>query len=217
MIVLGLLPPYALEDLKACYRDKVLSTHPDRGGNAKDFHRLQEAYEHATRYLEVRGNLRAWIAARVEPHLRQEEIVAEVRRRGGEVKLETLDWLKPTLGEGFAHLEERLRGIELHGPGGGDAFLDHLAAHHADVPYLLELDLAGSPVTNGGLKKLTRFQTLRRLNLARTAVTARGLGIVLSGVPQLQWLNGSGLRIPWWSRWWLSRTFPHVEFVWTNS
>ena len=37
MIVLGLLPPYSLDDVHKAYKAKALIAHPDRGGAAADF------------------------------------------------------------------------------------------------------------------------------------------------------------------------------------
>src|SRR5215475_3178229 len=81
MAVLGLLPPYELADVKAAYRDKVLVAHPDRGGDPADFLRLQQAYDQAVEYATFRRSRRAWMAAMVEPHLQQEQVIAEVLRR----------------------------------------------------------------------------------------------------------------------------------------
>ena len=37
MVTLGLLPPYTLEDIRAAYREKAKTLHPDRGGTPADF------------------------------------------------------------------------------------------------------------------------------------------------------------------------------------
>jgi hypothetical protein len=84
MATLGLLPPYTLDDVKSAYREKVWHAHPDRGGAASDFLKIQEAYERAVEYVEFCGDRRKWIATQVECYLRQQEAVAEVERLGGQ-------------------------------------------------------------------------------------------------------------------------------------
>jgi hypothetical protein len=212
MVVLGLLPPYTLDDVKACYRDKVMKAHPDRGGSAEEFNRLKEAYEQATRYMDMRRDLRGWIAARVEPHLLQQEIAEEVARRGGTVSFERFDWLHKTFGEGFALLEEKLRRIELHGSEGGDAFLTYLASKPLGVRHLQELDLSDSPVTDDSVGFLANLP-LRRLNVARTALTWGGVWDVLTAVPALHWIDVSGLGFSFLFRLRLRWAFPRVQFV----
>ena len=51
--ILGLLPPYSLDDVKFAYRGKALETHPDRGGTMDDFLKVREAYERAVEFVEV--------------------------------------------------------------------------------------------------------------------------------------------------------------------
>ncbi|MDH4120470.1 MAG: J domain-containing protein [Deltaproteobacteria bacterium] len=46
LAVLGLGPGVTLAGLKAAYRDKAKSCHPDQGGTVQDFLRVQEAYEY---------------------------------------------------------------------------------------------------------------------------------------------------------------------------
>lgn len=213
MAILHLLPPYSLEDVKASYRDRAMACHPDRGGDPQEFHRLKQAYEEATHYLEVRGNLRAWIASRVESHMLQEEVVAEVLQRAGMVTYEHMDWVKKNLGEGFAHLEGRLRGIEIHGPGSGDPFLQYLGEHKSHVPFLLELDLSNSPLTDQYLQQLEGFQTLKKVNIANTQVTAKGVETILEAIRHLKWIDITGLSISWFGRFGLSRSYPDVKFV----
>src|SRR6516165_2176313 len=86
MAVLGLLPPYGLEDVRLAYRQKVLDVHPDRGGKAADFERVQQAYDQAVEYANLHGNRRSWMAERVKTQRGQEEIAKEVRRLGGRVE-----------------------------------------------------------------------------------------------------------------------------------
>jgi hypothetical protein len=216
MAVLGLLPPYTLEDVKAAYRDKVLQAHPDRGGNPADFVRLQEAYERAVEYASFRGDRRAWIAHQVEIHLRQEEIAAEVGRLGGVVQREAIDWLKHSLGDGFPLLADRMRLIRVHGVAAGDAFLAYLAEKPRRAPYLTELDVSGCGITDAGLAKLAGYEVLRRLDVSATAVTARGLRALLRTLPLLEWLNVGRTSLGWWSRWRLRRAFHKVEVVTTR-
>src|SRR5215831_2710613 len=129
MAVLGLLPPYELADVKAAYRDKVLVAHPDRGGDTADFIRLKEAYDQAVEYTRFRSSRRAWIAAHVEPHLQQEEVIAEVLRRGGRVEVERFAWMEKSWGGGFPLLAERLRQVCVRNMADGDRFLAFLADH----------------------------------------------------------------------------------------
>ena len=92
------------------------------------------------------------------------------------------DWLHKSFGEGFALLEEKLRGIQLHGSEGGDAFLTYLARQQIGVRYLQELDLSDSPVTDASVGILVDLP-LRRLNVARTALTWGGVWDVLTALP----------------------------------
>jgi hypothetical protein len=213
MAVLGLLPPYTLEDVKAAYRVKVLEAHPDRGGDVAEFYKIEEAYIQAVEYVNFRGDRRGWIAGQVEPYLRQQEVAAEVEKRGGKAEYEQTDWLKRSFGDGFAMLAERLRVIRLRGTGADDAFLNYLGEMPKKTPYLIELDLAGGRITDQGLPGLAHFEVLKRLNLAGTAVSEDGLRPVLETLSSLQWLNLADTGIGWLSRWRLRRAFPNVEIV----
>jgi hypothetical protein len=44
---LGLKLPCTADDVLAAYREKVKSVHPDRGGNRRDFLKLQQHFEQA--------------------------------------------------------------------------------------------------------------------------------------------------------------------------
>ncbi len=211
MAVLGLLPPYTAEDVREAYRTRVLAAHPDRGGNAADFVRLSEAYDRALEYVTFRGDRRAWIATQVECHLAQEETAAEVRRLGGEVELERVDWVKHSWGDGFALLAERLRCVRARGLADGDGLLAYLAGRR--LPYLTGLDLAGSKVTDAGLRHLADNDVLQWLDLSTTQVSYAGLRGLLKGLPSLWWLNTKGSGVGWLRRRLLRRAYPQVRVV----
>jgi hypothetical protein len=189
MAVLGLLPPYELADVRAAYRDKVLVVHPDRGGDTADFIRLKQAYDQAVEYTTFHGSRRAWIAARVETHLQQEEVVAEVLRRGGRVEFEGFDWMEKSFGEGFPLLAERLRHVYVRDMADGDRFLAFLADHR--LPYLVGLDVAGSRVSGEGLRRLMGYELMRWLDVSGTDVDCPAL----QSLERSEKMNSYGFKI----------------------
>jgi hypothetical protein len=211
MTVLGLLPPYELEDVKAAYRDKARLIHPDHGGNPADFIHLKEAYEHAIEYVTFHGSRRNWIASHVETYLQQEEVIAEVMRRGGRVEVESLAWMQKSLGDGFPLLAERLRHVYVRDMADGDAFLAFLAERRP--PYLVGLDVAGSRVSSEGLKRLAGFELLNWLNITGTDVDYPGLQSLLSSLPSLEWINVNKTRIGWWHRHQLKHAHPDIRVL----
>jgi len=172
---LGLLPPYSVDDVHKAYKARAREVHPDRGGSTADFLKLQEAYTRAQEYAQFQEGRRNWLANQVEPYLHQQEVVAEVERRGGRVEIESLDWMARSFGD-FAVLAERLRGITLRNCADGDEFLKFLAGSAKSLRYLVALDVAGSPVSDAGMKSLLELSGLERINLSGTRVTASGLG-----------------------------------------
>jgi hypothetical protein len=211
MAVLGLLPPYTLEDVREAYRLKVLAAHPDRGGDAAEFNRLSEAYDRATEYVGHTGDRRTWIAKQVDFHLDQEAVAAEVRRRGGEVEIEQLNWLKDTWGDGFDLLASRLRTIRARGVSDGDALLAAISGRQ--LPYLSTVDLSQGGVTDAGLRYLGGLPTLQWLDLSGTAVTYAGLRKALARLPALERLNVKGTRASWLRRRLLAYRYPRVSVV----
>jgi hypothetical protein len=211
MAVLGLLPPYELADVRAAYRDKALVAHPDRGGDPADFIRLKQAHDQAVEYVTFRGSRRAWIAAQVEPHLQQEEVGAEVLRRGGRVEVERFAWMEKSFGEGFPLLAERLRHVYVRDMADGDRFLAFLADHR--LPYLMGLDVAGSRVSGEGLRHLAGYKLLRWLDVSGTDVDFPALQSLLNYLPSLEWLNVRKTRLGWWGRWQLRRARPRLRVV----
>jgi curved DNA-binding protein CbpA len=200
MATLGLLPPYTLHDVKAAYRIKAFENHPDRGGVPADFMKVHEAYKRATEYVQISGDRRGWIADQVETHLRQQEVAAEVQRLGGQTEFEETDWLKHYVGD-FAQLADRLRVIRLQDTAADDAFLHLLAEQPPRTPYLMELSLAGTRITDKGLQALKGLELLRRLDLSGTKVTNRGVQAAIRSLPSLEWVGVAGLPVGWLPRW----------------
>lgn len=211
MSVLGLLPPYELDDIKAAYHDKGLRAHPDRGGDPVEFIRLKEAYDLAVEYVTFRGSRRAWVATQVELYVLREEVIAEVLRRGGRVEVERLDWVEKSWGDGFHLLAERVRHIFVHDMADGDDFLAFLVEHR--LPCLLGLDVAGSRVSKLGLRCLAGYEVLRWLDVSGTDADGDTLRALLYSLPSLEWLNIRNTSVGWWARWRLRRARPRLQVV----
>jgi hypothetical protein len=208
MITLGLLPPYALDDVKSAYRAKALETHPDRGGTMTAFLKVQEAYDRAVEYVACCGDRRSWIAVHVDVYLRQREAAAEVERLGGRAEFEEVDWLKNSAGE-FAVLAERLRAIRLRGTVADDAFLSFLAQQPSRAPYLVELDLANTRISSRGLQVLAGLGVLERLDLSGTRITWGAVWAIVETLPSLDNVRLAGTAIGWLSRWRLNSALRH--------
>jgi len=213
MAVLGLLPPYTAEDVRMAYREQAKQMHPDHGGSVQDFKSLQEAYDRALEYTKFHTGRRQWLADQVERYTHQQDLIAEVRQRGGEVEIEEINWLKNSIGDDFATLADRLRGIRLQSLRDADSFFHQLAAHRPALEFLLRLDLAGSQITDDGLARMPDLPLLERLDLSATQVTEAGLARAIKGLPNLRWLNVADTRLGWWQRRRLARRFQKLKVV----
>jgi len=211
MIALGLLPPYSLDDVHKAYKAKALVAHPDRGGAASDFLKLQEARDRAVEYVRFQEGRRIWLAAQVEPYILQQEIIAQVEHHGGRVELESIDWIKRSFGD-FAVLVDRLRAISLLNCPAGDEVLQYLAQNAEHLGHLHTLNLAGSAVSDTGIQSLPALRGLERIDLAGTRVTARGLRS-LSGLRHLKTLDLTETSLGWWARWRVRLGLRGVEIV----
>ncbi|HTQ38045.1 MAG TPA: hypothetical protein VMJ32_03405 [Pirellulales bacterium] len=190
LATLGLIPPCTVEDVKQAYLAKVKTAHPDVGGNAAEFRKIQEAFERATEWARFRASRIAWLSTWVEKYVEQDGIVNEIQRRSGKVEIEGVDWLRRSFGDDFSHVAEKVSKIQWYGPAVDDKTLAWLSDHRTALAGLKALDLTGSAVTDAGLQHLAAFPSLQELDLSESNVTAAGL-IVLQSLPNLEWL---GLR-----------------------
>jgi hypothetical protein len=212
MAMLGLLPPYTAEDVRMAYRERAMRAHPDHGGSVREFVNLQEAYARAVEYTSFCNGRRQWLAAQVDRYAHQEQVIAEIKLRGGDVEVEEIDWLKQSIGEDFATLADRLRGIRAQRQPDGDHLMHQLGAHMPGLGFVLWIDVADSRVTDEGLGQLAGLALVERLDLSGTWVTEKGLSVVGS-LPNLRWLNLADTRLRWWKRWRLYRSYPKLKIV----
>ena len=199
MIKLGLIPPYSVEDVKQAYLEKVKAAHPDHGGDTADFVELHKAFEQATKYAEIRKSRMKWIGSQMEHYIAQDAVIQHVKGRGGTVDVEQLDWLEKSFGTDFAQVVEQLTGIHLCGPKITDDDLDYLVMEHSVLGGLRLLDLSGSRISDGGLRRLGVLSGLKELDLRDTQITGRGLE-VLRYLPDLERLSLRGAKVGWFAR-----------------
>ena len=170
LVVLGLMPPVTLEDVKQAYLVRAREAHPDRGGSQQEFVRVQQAFEEANDYVRFKASKLEWLAARIEAYAEQQDVVTAAIERGGEAVMEETDWLRKSFGEDFGHVADKLVKLTLNGPAADDTFAILVGFRADSLKDLVELDLAGGAVTDEGLLQLKGLANLRHLDLRGTRV-----------------------------------------------
>jgi hypothetical protein len=197
-VILGLLPPYTMDDVKRAYRDKVKDAHPDRGGDRATFERIQMAFEEASEYLKFRSDRRLWIAARMEEYLAVGNLIETMRGLGAGVDSTMLDWVRQSFGD-FADLTVSITGVRLHDSQNAAELVDAMIGELPSLPGLKRLSLAGCKVDNLLALELRVFKSLADLDLSRTQIGDRALTVV-EFLPDLVSLNVEGTGVGWWAR-----------------
>jgi hypothetical protein len=197
-VVLGLLPPYTMEDVKRAYREKVKDAHPDRGGDRNNFERIQTAFEEGSAYLKFRSDRREWIAARMEEYVAVGDLIDRLRELGAEVDSTMLDWVRHSFGD-FADLTVSIIGVRLEDSQNASAMIDVMIDQQESLPGLKRLSLAGSQVENMLALQLRVFKSLAQLDLSRTQINERAL-TVAQFLPDLVELNLDGTSVGWWAK-----------------
>jgi hypothetical protein len=210
LVVLGLVPPCTVEDVKQAYLTKVKTAHPDVGGDPAAFLKLQEAFERATQWAQFRASRLGWLSNWVEKYVEQDSLVSEIQRRGGKVHIEGVDWLRRSFGDDFSQVAEKLTGIEFHGASIDDRALDWLSSHRHSLSTLKSLDLSGTSVTDAGVQHVAAFPALRELDLSDTRVSSAALTVVRH-LSELQWLGLHRTRVGWPARLILKLKYPRLQ------
>lgn len=198
MVILGLAPPYADEDVKAAYREKAKQLHPDHGGSAEEFNTLQSAFEKAQQYLTFRSDRRQWIANQMEDYLLVGQVVEQIEGFGAEVTSDAIDWLKQSFGD-FAQLTEVISKIRLVDSANVDAMISYMVEQSKVLGQLITLELPGCQVSDQAVLQLEAFQQLEHLDLSRTPITKDALWIV-DTILGLESINIDATSIGWWTR-----------------
>jgi hypothetical protein len=198
-VVLGLMPPYTLDDVKRAYLAKVKDAHPDRGGDRADFDRVQTAYEQANEYLAFRGDRRQWIAARMEEYVAIEALLARLRDLGATVETTTLDWVKRSFGD-FAGLTESIVAVRAERMANVSQLIDLLTSERTILAGLKRLALPGSGVTDAQALQLRVHRNLTHLDLSENPISARTAVALSNWLPQLQEFHLAGVSLGWWPR-----------------
>lgn len=212
LIRLGLLIPCSLEDVEAAFRDAVKHVHPDHGGTAAEFVQLEADYQAALQYAQFYTNRRAWLGANVERYAAQQELIAEIERRGGSVETARPQWIAREVGDDFAQVLDTIVGVRLTGPEVGLADVQYLASRREHLGGLHRLDLSDSLVDWRAIKCLTAFPTLHELDLSGTFAGNRTAG-VLAQLPALRRVNLSDTFVTWRGVWRLRHRRPDLEVI----
>jgi hypothetical protein len=195
MVTLGLMPPYAIEDIKQAYRDKVKDAHPDRGGSVAEFNAIQQAFERAQAFLDFRGDRRTWIAGKMGRYAELQQAIGRLRDLGATVATHAPEWLENSFGD-FAQLTETVSTVHLVGPADGDALIESLVADQHLLRELESLSMPQCTVSDEAVLGLKLFQQLKHLDLSQTPVTALILDLV-DELELLQTLNLEGTNVGW--------------------
>ncbi|MDX1962827.1 MAG: J domain-containing protein [Pirellulales bacterium] len=212
MEILGLLPPYSADDVAAAFRDKVMKAHPDRGGNAADFQKLNEAFQQANEYVAFRTSRRAWLAAQVEHYAAQEALAERLRQLGCALEMETFDWLRKSVGEDFAVVTERIDTIRCWNQPQADRVLAELTQNQPMLDHVRTLDFTRSTLSDGQLLRLQGLPLLHTLILVGTPITRAGLEN-LTRFPQLQRLQIGQSGVGVFGRWQLKWKYPRLKIT----
>ncbi len=195
LTTLGLLPPVSEEDVKQAYLVKVRQAHPDHGGSADEFIRIQQAYERALEYVRFKAGRRQWLARWIDNYAEQESVMDEIRRMGGQPTVETCDWVEEEVGPDFATVLDKLIGIRLEGSEVDDRFVSRFAQWHRPLAALRTLELVDTQISSAGAGYLTGLTSLRRLDLSGSSVGPRGAEALIESLPRLEWIGLRGTRV----------------------
>jgi hypothetical protein len=198
MVTLGLMPPYMAEDVEKAYLARVKEIRPDLGGDPKPFYKVQTAYMEAKEYVKFRGDRRGWIGKQMEQYLGVQETIAGIKKFGGQVETDALDWLEKSFGD-FAELTETILGVRLNGSAQGEEFVEYLVGQRDKMLELRRLDLSGCAISDASVRQLSVFRRLQKLNLNGTPITWEALHIV-DWLPELEELAVDGTALNWLTR-----------------
>jgi len=198
--VLGLAQPVSVDDVKQAYLEKAKAAHPDHGGDPQQFIRLQEAFEQAMEYARFKAGRMQWLSRWVEQYAEQQQLVDEIKGLGGEVNVESVDWLAQSIGSDFATVQERVVTVRLTGRHVDDGILLKMGIERRILAGLQRLELVNTKVTSLGLRQLYDCHSLQHLDLSGTPVSLTAVESLIEKLRQLESIVLRDLGIGWWSQ-----------------
>jgi hypothetical protein len=213
LAILGLTLPITVEDVKQAYLDKAKTAHPDRGGDARQFVRLHEAFEQATEYARFKAGRMQWLSGWVEQYAELQQLIEEIASLGGEVDVQSEEWLGQTIGSDFATVMDQLTGIRLSGPHIDDGVLVQLGPKLRRQGGLHRLALVNTQVTSVGLRQLHRVESLRELDFTGTQLSAKAVEDLVHDLDRLEKIVLRDTGIGWASRMKLRLMRRHLEIT----
>jgi len=212
LVRLGVLLPCTFDDVEAAYRDKVKLAHPDKGGSVEAFVKLQADRDAALEFAKFHSSRRGWLAASIERYAEQETIVAEIRRRGGTVEMQSTDWMAREIGPDFAQVLDRVVGIQLRGPRVSTKDIQYLVSQQHILSTLRQIDLSGARIGNAAAELLSTFPNLHDVRLNGTSVSDTAVR-ALASMDRLQHVELAHTFVSWLGRFRLRRSHPDLEVV----
>ena len=200
LAVLGLGQPVTVKDVKEAYLEKAKSAHPDHGGDSQQFIRLQEAFEKAMEYARFKAGRMQWLSQWVEQYAEQQEIVDEIKALGGEVIVESVDWLAQSIGADFATVQDRVVGVRVAGPRVDDGLLLRMGMQRRILAGLHRLELVDTKVTALGVRQLHDCHGLKHLDLSGTRVSLPTIEALLDKLEHLESIVLRNHGLGSWSR-----------------
>lgn len=197
LTILGLVPPVSVDDVKQAYLEKAKAAHPDAGGDAEQFKRLQEAFEQATEYARFKVSRMQWLSHWVEQYAEQDQLISQVKALGGTVDVKSSDPMTRSIGPDFAVVLDKVTGIHLNGPTVNDAVLKQLGSQRRLLVGLHKLSLIDTSITDEGFLEVRNFENLRELDASGTPISSEALEVALAGLPKLETVTVERTAIGW--------------------
>ena len=195
---LGLRLPVTERDVKQAFYARAKLTHPDHHGSAAEFIQIQQAFNEAIEFARMNQQRLPWVARLMPVYVAQRRVAQWVELWGGRVRVREIDWLENAVGEGYAHLADRLVEIDLSGCRVGDKRIARLTAEPRGIEFVEVLRLRNTLLTDEGAAHLAQARNLKHLDLRGTGVSAPMQDRLLR-LPSMVSVAGSSLlRQGWW-------------------
>lgn len=198
MRALGLLPPYAIEDVESAYAEKLARLQQEGTSGELAKNSLRAAYDSALDFARFRESRRGWMGEHIERYTARQAVTERILEAGGRFVLQDEGRYLWLYGPDFAQIMRQLVYVELAGPGVTDASLDILSDEQI-ANEIVVLELRGSAISDAGLLGIGHLQRLRCLDLAKTAITGKSFQTLCS-FRHLEWIQLHGTGIGFWTR-----------------